>query len=300
MQIDIALDVRSGVAEGPFWDADDGTLWWVDITGKEVLRWRPGSEAPRRWPMPDFPSAVVLRRGSGALVALRDGLYFMELESGRLGLFCRPEPERPDNRANEGKCDALGRFWLGTMQNNLRPDGSGMEMTASTGALYCVGPDGSSTREVDGVGLSNTIAWSPDGATLYFGDTLANVIWAFDCDLASGRLANRRVFSDGNDGKLPGVCDGSAIDADGHLWNVRFAGGAVVRFAPDGRVERIVELPVSNPTSCCFGGAGLKTLYVTSARFALSEEQLVKNPQEGAILALHPGVRGTPSHRFAG
>jgi sugar lactone lactonase YvrE len=117
MQIDIAFDARSGVAEAPFWDADDGALWWVDITRKEVLRWRPGSETPRRWPVPDFPSAVVLRRRSGALVALRDGLYFMELETGRLDCFCRPEADRPDNRSNEGKCDALGRFWLGTMQN---------------------------------------------------------------------------------------------------------------------------------------------------------------------------------------
>ncbi len=117
-------------------------------------------------------------------------------------------------------------------------------MTASTGALYCVRADGSSTRELDGVGLSNTLAWTADGGTLYFGDTLANAIWAFDCDPATGRLANRRVF---NDEKLPGFCDGSAIDALGYLWNARFAGGAVVRFAPDGRVDRIIDVPVPTP-----------------------------------------------------
>jgi sugar lactone lactonase YvrE len=183
------------------------------------------------------------------------------------------------------------------MQNNLNPDGSGREMTRSTGALYCVRPDGSSRREVDDVGLSNTLAWTADGGTLYFGDTLANLIWAFDCDLEAGRLANRRVFTDE---KLPGFCDGSAIDAEGYLWNARFAGAAVVRLAPNGRVEEIVELPVTNPTSCCFGGPDLKTLYVTSARFALSDEQLRRNPLEGALLALHAGVGGTPSHRFGG
>jgi sugar lactone lactonase YvrE len=297
MQIDIAFEARSGVAEAPFWDADDGALWWVDITRKEVLRWRPGSETPRRWPVPDFPSAVVLRRRSGALVALRDGLYFMELETGRLDCFCRPEADRPDNRSNEGKCDALGRFWLGTMQNNLNPDGSDREMTRSTGALYCVRPDGSSTRAVDGVGLANTLAWTADDGTLYFGDSLANLIWAFDCDLETGQLANRRVFTHES---LPGFCDGSAIDAEGYLWNARFAGATVVRVAPDGRVAGIVELPVTNPTSCCFGGPDLKTLYVTSARFTLSDEQLRRNPLEGALLALHPEVGGTPSHRFAG
>jgi sugar lactone lactonase YvrE len=183
MRIDIALHARSGVAEAPFWDADDGALWWVDITRKEVLRWRPGTETPRRWPVPDFPSAVVLRRCSGAVVALRDGLYLMELETGRLDCFCRPEADPPDNRTNEGKCDELGRFWVGKMQNNLNPDGSGREMTRNTGALYCVRPDGSTRREVDDVGLSNTLAWTADGGTLYFGDTLANLIWAFDCDL---------------------------------------------------------------------------------------------------------------------
>ena len=297
MQIEIALAVQSGVAEGPFWDAEGGALWWVDITGKEVLSWAAGNAVPERWPMPDFPAAVVLRRGPGALVALRDGLYVMDLESGRLECFCRPEPERPENRANEGKCDAKGRFWVGTMQNNLRPDGSELTMTASTGALYCVRADGSSTRALDGIGLSNTLAWTADGGTFYFGDTQANVIWAFDCDPETGRLANRRVFSDE---KLPGFCDGSAIDSHGYLWNARFAGGAVVRFAPDGRVERIIELPVTNPTSCCFGGPDLATLYVTSARFSLSQEQLRRNPQEGALLALRPGVAGTPSHRFAG
>jgi sugar lactone lactonase YvrE len=221
----------------------------------------------------------------------------MELETGRLDCFCRPEADRPDNRTNEGKCDELGRFWVGTMQNNLNPDGSGREMTRNTGALYCVRPDGSSRREVDDVGLSNTLAWTADGGTLYFGDTLANLIWAFDCDLEAGRLANRRVFTDE---KLPGFCDGSAIDTEGYLWNARFAGAAVVRLAPDGRVERVVELPVTNPTSCCFGGPDLATLYVTSARFSLSVEQLRRNPLEGALLVLHAGLGGAPSHRFAG
>jgi sugar lactone lactonase YvrE len=296
MRVEIALDARNGVGEGPFWDDRAGRLWWVDITGREVLAWRPGEPAPVRWPMPDFPSAVVLRERGGALVALRDGLYFLDPQDGRLEPFCRPEADRPANRANEAKCDAGGRLWLGTMQNNLEPDGRPREMTTSTGALYCVRPDGSWRREVDGVGLSNTLAWSGDGRTLYFADTLANVIWAFAVD-AEGRLSDRRVFSDE---RLPGLCDGSAIDAEGRLWNARFAGGCLVRFAPDGRVERQVALPVTNPTSCCFGGPALGALYVTSARFGLDAAQLDRNPFEGALLVLEPGVRGTASVRFAG
>jgi sugar lactone lactonase YvrE len=240
---------------------------------------------------------VVLREAGGALIACNDGLWFLNPGTGELSLFCRPEADRPDNRANEAKCDPRGRFWLGTMQNNLHPDGTDKPMTADTGALYCVHPDGHWTREVDGVGLSNTLAWTPDRRSLLFADTRTNVISSFAYDDADGRLGEGRVFSDA---KLPGYCDGSTIDAEGHLWNCRFAGSAIVRFAPDGRVERIIELPVTNPTSCCFGGPDLTTLYVTSARFGRTSEQLAANPREGALLSIETGIVGTISTRFAG
>ena len=221
----------------------------------------------------------------------------MDLASGAITPFCRPEADRPGNRSNEAKCDSAGRLWLGTMQNNLEPDGSPKAMTANTGALYKVLADGTWTRMVDGVGLSNTLAWSPDGRLFYYGDTLSNVISVFDCDPATGRISGQRPLSDA---PVPGACDGSAIDEEGFLWNARFGGGAVVRFAPDGRVDRVIETPVANPTSCCFGGPDLATLYVTSARFLLTEAQLRERPHEGAVLAIRAGVRGTPSCRFAG
>lgn len=296
MRVEAALDARNGVGEGPFWDEAAQALWWVDITGKVVLRWVPATGERRHWDVPDFPSAVVLRRGGGALLAMRDGLYFLDPVTGDLSLFCRPEADRPDNRSNEAKCDARGDFWLGTMQNNLHPDGSPKEMTASTGALYRVHADGSFTREVDGVGLSNTLAWTADGRTLLFADTLTNVISAFTV-AGDGSLGERRVFSEE---PVPGHCDGSTIDSEGYLWNARFAGGCLIRFAPDGRVDRRLELPVTNPTCCCFGGPDLRTLYVTSARHGLSDEQLARNPHEGAILAVAVEVPGTPSARFAG
>jgi len=296
MHIEIALDARNGVGEGPFWDAAAGELWWVDIPGKAVLAWKPGAPEPRRWTMPEFPSAVVLRERGDALLAMRDGIYAFDPATGALEPICRHEPDRPDNRTNEAKCDPQGRFWVGTMQNNLNPDGSGREMTGSTGALYCLQPDGRISREVDGVGLSNTLAWTDGGRTLLFGDTMTNVISAFTMG-EDGHLSDRRVFSDE---RLPGHCDGSTLDADGFLWNCRFAGGRIVRFAPDGRVDREILLPVTNPTSCCFGGPDLSTLYVTSAAFGLSPEQLARNPVEGALLAIDTGIRGTGSTRFAG
>jgi sugar lactone lactonase YvrE len=297
MRIEIAVDARNWLGEGPFWDDREGRLWWVDIPAHEVLSWSPGEPAPQRWPVPDFPSAIVGRERGGFLLAMRSGVYGWEPDSANLIVLATPDVERPDNRSNDAKCDPFGRFWLGTMQNNMHEDGSDRPMTASTGSLYCVLPDGRWRREVDGVGLANTLAWTDDGRTLLFADTKTGVISRYAMD-EEGRLTPKGVFSDTT--SLPGHCDGSTIDAEGFLWNCRFGGGRLIRFRPDGSVDREVGLPVTNPTSCCFGSSDLRTLYVTSARSGLSEDQLRANPLEGAMLALEPGVEGTPSHRFAG
>jgi sugar lactone lactonase YvrE len=297
MRVEVALDCRNGVGEGPFWDRAAETLWWVDIPGRKLFRWRPGAGAPQVWPTHDFPSAVVLRRSGGAVVAMRDGLHFFDPKSGQFAPFVKLEPDRPENRTNDAKCDARGDFWVGTMQNNLNEDGSDKPMTGAFGALYRVRPDGEFTREVDGVGLSNTLAWTDDGRTLLFGDTGSNVILAYPVR-DDGGLGRPWVFRDAEG--LPGYCDGSAIDAEGFLWNARFAGGCLVRLAPDGSLERKLELPVTNPTSCCFGGPDLKTLYVTSAAHGLRPEALVHRPHEGALLTVAVDVPGTPSERFAG
>jgi sugar lactone lactonase YvrE len=296
MRIEIAVDAKDGVGEGPFWDEVESELWWVDISGKQLHRWREGSAGPQTWTLDDFASAVVLRERGGLLLAMRDGLYFMDPATGARELFVAHEPDRPDNRTNEAKCAPDGSFWVGTMQNNLHPDGSAKAMTGSTGALYRVRHDGGITREVDGVGLSNTLAWTNGGKTLLFADTATGVIKAYEVK-PGGRLGVSCTFSDE---KLPGYCDGSTIDAEGYLWNARFAGACLIRFKPDGGVDRKIDLPVTQPTSCCFGGPDLKTLYVTSARHGLDAAALAKNPHEGALLAIETGIRGTPSVRFAG
>ena len=302
MRIEIAVDAANGVGEGPFWDDVEQELWWVDISGKQLHRWQPATGARQNWRLDDFPSAVVLREKGGLLLAMRDGLYFIDPESGTRELFVAHEPDRPENRTNEAKCAPDGSFWVGTMQNNLNPDGSAKEMTGATGALYRVRHDGGITREVDGVNLSNTLAWTNGGKTLLFADTGTGIIKAYAVE-GNGRLGVSCVFNNGTrDGgeRLPGYCDGSAIDAEGFLWNARFAGSCLIRFRPDGTVERQIDLPVSQPTSCCFGGPDLTTLYVTSARHGLDAAALEANPHEGAVLAVETGIEGTPSVRFAG
>ena len=286
-------EVANGVGESPVWDHD--TLRWVDITGRAVHALAPDGALSSHL-MPDLPCFVALRRGGGAIVGLRREVCYLDLRSGRLQHWFDVEPDRPDNRCNDAGVDPLGRLWFGTMQSNLEPSGAPRTATAVTGALYRVDPDGTCTRVLGDIGLPNTLAWSPDGTTMYFGDTAQNRIRRYRLDLDGG-IASTQDFH----GPPPvGHCDGSTLDSEGYLWNARFGGGCVVRFAPDGSVDARIDLPVTNPTSCCFGGEDLRTLYVTSARFGLTDAELAANPAEGALVVLSTDVEGLPVNRFAG
>ena len=286
-------DVANGVGESPVWDA--GILRWVDITGRAVHAMQPGGGITSHV-MPDFPCFLALRSAGGAIVGLRNRLCHLDLVTGALTRLFEVEPDRPDNRCNEGGVDPAGRLWFGTMQDNLTPDGAPKPMNAATGALYRLDPAGICTRMIDDIGLSNTLAWSPDGSTMYFGDTLENRIRRYRLT-GDGDIAGEADFH----AVTPaGACDGSALDVEGYLWNARFGAGCLIRFTPDGTVDARIELPVTNPTSCCFGGPDLRTLYVTSARFGLSDAALAANPHEGALVALSTDIQGSPASRFAG
>ena len=282
------IDANNGVGEGPTWDERTGVLWWTDIPNHKVQRLTLATMAIERWPVHDFPAFTALAASGGLVVGTRDRILRFDPATGGTSLLVQLEPERPDNRANEGKVDPLGRLWVGTMQNNLNPDSSRKEMTAATGALYRIAGDGSFVRVLDGIGLSNTLAWADGGRTMYFGDTKANRIKRYRLDGAGDVTATEDFHS-----AMPaGHGDGSAIDAEGYLWNARFGGGRLVRFAPDGAVDAEIPLPVTNPTSCAFGGADLRTLFVTSARAALT------GPGEGAVVMLRMSVPGLPATRF--
>ena len=296
MKFEPLHDGRYGVGEGPVWDADLQRLFWVDITGKTVHVFSPATGESQSWASGDFPTALAIARdGKRALVALAGGMAWLDLARGAITLLGNPDT-MDGNRLNEGKCDPQGRFWTGSMQSNLNPDGSERKMDCHSGALFRVDPDGSSTcMTAHEFGISNTLAWAPDGRTMYFADTLRNAIFAYDWDADEGHIFNRRVHLEGFDRGAP---DGSAMDADGCLWNARFGGSCLIRITPRGEVDQIVEVPVTNPTSCTFGGEGLGTLFVTSAQFTLSEAQLANNPLEGAVLSATAGVSGVPDHRF--
>ncbi len=284
------LDTRSALGEGPLWDADGGVLWWVDILAGLVHRLDPATGAHRTWPQPERVAALAVRERGGLLLALASGLAFFDPEADRLERIPGHGPGGPDHRFNNSKCDRRGRFWTGTMN-----EGPGNPPTAG---LMRLDPDlGFHTMET-GISISNSIAWSPDDTVFYYSDTAAGRIHAYDFDLAAGAISNRRLFAD-MEGQ-PGGPDGSTVDAEGFLWNAQWGGWRLVRYAPDGRVDRVVPLPVQQPTCCMFGGPGLGTLYVTSAAVGLSQDDLARQPQAGGLFALDVGVSGLPEPRFAG
>ncbi len=288
MTVTSVVDAKNRLGEVPVWDVAEQALYWVDIEGKLLQRLTPGTGKVERWVMPERIACFALREKGGLIVAFASGIAFYDLDTGGIEWIARPDPV-PTNRFNEGKCDRRGRFWAGTMDDRLK------EHSAS---LFRVDPDLTVTKVLDGIGISNSIVWSLDGRVFYFADTLDKVIDRFDFDAVRGTIANRRRIVDLKDtGIAP---DGSTIDTEGYLWNAQWDGWRVARYAPDGRLDRVVELPVQKPTSCMFGGADLRTLYVTSAIWDLSPGQLRDQPLAGGLFALDVGIGGVPEPRFAG
>jgi sugar lactone lactonase YvrE len=287
-------DRRFKLGEGPFYDRSAETLYWVDIIANEAWSLNLNSQATRSWRFDQPVSAVVPRRKGGLLVALAHGLVFLDPATGKHESFAAPEGHVASNRSNEARVDPEGRFWLGTMQNNIGPNEEDLPVTQSVGALYRIMPDGTFTQMEKGVGISNTLCWDEDRDRLYFADSLACVIWVYDWDKEHGVISSRRLFADTKDRGDP---DGSALDAEGYLWNARWGGSCIIRYAPDGSIDRIIDVPVKQPTSCVFGGDDLTTLYVTSARAGLGASA---NALDGALLCASVDVAGQPCTPFAG
>ena len=197
----------------------------------------------------------------------------------------------PSVRLNDARADPRGSLWAGSMRNNVNPDGSSREAGGKDGILHRIDPDAGVTIHQRDIGISNTLAWSPDRRRFYFGDSLANTIWSYDYDRATGTIQNEAVFFAGFDRGLP---DGSTVDAEGYLWNCRYDGGCIVRLSPEGKIDRVIEMPVRKVTTCTFGGADLKTLFVTTASVdAAPGERLA-----GGLFAIQCEVSGQEENRF--
>jgi sugar lactone lactonase YvrE len=278
--------------EGAVWHAGHNAVYWTDINRFLIHRLSLADSSVRSWFFDEPVTALSLTDRDDVLAVVlgsRVILWEPSKDTRHNPIFLLPGSPRV--RLNDARCDPRGSLWLGSMRNNVKADGSAGEAGGQDGALVRLDPDGKVTSWRTGIGIANTLTWSPDRRHFYFGDTIANVIWVYDYDSATGAIANERPFLEGFARGLP---DGSAMDAEGYLWNCRFYGNCIVRVAPDGKIDRVVEMPVKNITTCVFGGADLTTLFVTTA----SAQAAAGDRLAGSLFAIQTGVRGQPESQF--
>lgn len=289
MDIRCAAPSDDVLGETPLWCDQTDSLLWIDIDRATLHRLHPASGRRDRFTFAAGSlGALALRREAGSVVLALDGsLHTFDLGTGRMTMWAEIEPATLNTRLNDGRCDANGNLWIGTMDNGL---------AAPVGSFYRVGADGTVVRQFGDVIVSNTVALSPDQRTLYFSDTRRFITWAFDHGPADGTLSNRRIFVDHRAGRERP--DGACVDSEGALWVAIFGGGRVDRFTHEGLLDRSIALPVTNPTCVCLGGPRFQTLFITTARKFLSAERLNHEPLAGSVLAVDVDVPGLPEKRF--
>jgi len=281
-------EARTSVGENPLFDARTNRLYWIDVRETPAIHALDlASGAERRWPSKEDIGSIALTRGDQLVAGLRSGFAFFDPSNGTWSPIADPEADLPRNRMNDGKCDPAGRFWC----TSMNPE-SGL----AEGSLYVLEPDLSHRRVHGGYFTPNGIAWSPDGGTMYIADTRRGAIFAFAFDALRGTLGERRIFADL--GAMPGGPDGATVDAQGGLWSAQFDGACLVRYAADGRMDRVVRLPVSKPTSCTFGGPDYRDLYVTTATRGLDGSARASQPLAGRVLVVDVGMQGLPPVPF--
>lgn len=281
---------EAALGEGPVWIAAERALYWVDGMAPAIFRYTPGDGCNARlaWPMASPIGCLVPRRGGGFVLGLGDGLY-RPADEGEPAKLLDLAVGWPENRLNDGKSDRAGRLWIGSIH---------AAETAPTGHLYRIGGDLCWSRVDSGFICSNGLDWSLDDRILYFADSGSRTIFSYAFEPATGAIGERRVFAtlSGEDG----TPDGLTVDQEGYLWCACWDGWQILRFAPDGRVDRCIEMPVQRPTSLAFGGPDYQTLFVTSARMDLSAAELARGPLAGNLFAVTPGIAGRPPFAFAG
>ena len=279
---------QCSVGEGPVWDVIEQALYWIDILGRKVFRHDPASGTTREWSVPDVIGSMALRQGGGAIVALATGVHSLNFDSGICSMLAGSADLNSMVQLADGKVDRRGRFIVGSSDRTMKE---------TRGKLYALDPGAASLREIDrGIALSNGPCWSRDNASFYHADSIARMIFAYDYDVDAGTLANRRAFASTAD--LGGIPDGATVDADDHVWSAICEGGKLVRFRPDGRIERIVDMPVKLPGSVMFGGSRLDQLYVTSLSPAFMGRPA--DPLDGCTFVIEGlDIAGLPEPRYA-
>jgi sugar lactone lactonase YvrE len=289
--VDTPIDIiRAGnrLGEGILWDARREILWWTDIQRQRLHRydWQHGAmqilETPER-----VGSFGLILESERLITAFATGIALYDPYACSIAWLARPEALVPGTRFNDGRVDRRGRFWSGTMVEDAR--------STASGNLYCVDATGEARCHVSGVRISNGLCMNPDGTLLYFADSPTRTINVYELIEPEGRLGKPRTFATTPEGAVP---DGAAVDADGCVWSAHWGGGCIVRYTPDGRIDRTLRVPASQPTCACFGGSDLDLLFVTSARDDLDAATLHEEPHAGDVFVYRPGVQGLPEPEY--
>ena len=290
-EVELLVDSGTLLGECPVWDVKENVLYWIDIDGHKINCYDPSSCNNETRKLPLKAGSIAIRKQGGLLLAMSNGFYNYDFKNEILeSRECDPEPDRKDNRLNDGRCDPGGRFWVGSMNDLRRIQGQ------YEGNLYCYHPDGECVSQNLPVGVANGLAFSPDERYMFFADTMRETVWRFDYDKDQGKIRNQQVFL--NLKNLSGKPDGACVDADGCYWLAHIYGWKVARYTPEGKLDREIQLPFPKPSMCAFGGSKLDTLFITSISTKHDKSKGEKK-YAGGLFAVNPGVSGTPEPNFS-
>jgi L-arabinonolactonase len=289
MRAELIVDCKNEHGEGIFWNPSDGRIWWTDIQGRALWSFDPVTTQSASIPMEDRVCCFAPRAAGGLIVAYSDRVVLFDPETKKETLVTLFEPENPETRLNDGRTDRQGRLVVG-----------GMNEVSGTPDSSVISIDGNLKVQtlIDQISCANSICFSPSGNTMFFADTPDREILAFDYDEDRGRLTNKRLHASFK--QEPGLPDGSCVDAEGGVWNAEWEGHRVVRVAPNGTIDHVIDVPVWKPTCCAFGGSNLDTLFITTSRLMSDEAALKKEPSAGGLFAVKPGIRGVIDTPFKG
>lgn len=289
LEVDLLVRHQCDVGEGPLWDPRDGLLYWVDITPGRLYSWHPRRGVRTVLEAGQSLGSVTMRAGGGLILALRDGLHVLA-QDGTTEVLVPIDADSPGLSLNDSGCDRVGRLWVGSVDDDESPD---------SGCLYRVTADLDVARAVESTTLANGIGWSPDDRTMYLADSTTFTVFAFEYEPRTGSACRRREFV--RTPPADGLPDGLAVDEEGFVWVAYWGGWCVRRYSPDGKLDRVVEVPVAQVSSCTFGGEHLDELYITTAAHGLREEaDRSAQPAAGSLFRVRPGVRGLPPTPFGG
>ncbi|QAS52005.1 SMP-30/gluconolactonase/LRE family protein [Halobacillus litoralis] len=290
MAVELVLNTKSSLGEGPSWDSEKEVLYWVDILQKKIHQYDPAKNENKTVELNQMPGTIAPRESEGVILGLEQGIYFYNWISEELDPIVDPEEHMPENRFNDGKCDPAGRFWAGTMELDGKP---------GEGSLYCLGTDLELMKKIEGVSTSNGLGWSPDLKAMYYIDTPTEQVVRYDFDLDTGEVKNPKPVIHFSDEE--GFPDGMTVDEEGMLWIAHWGGGGVSKWNPEtGEKLEFISVPAVNVTCCVFGGKDRNELFITTARKDMTEDQLEQYPEAGGLFKVSTKTKGMPSYPFKG